>query len=369
MSSRRRLCLIVFAFPAAHAHGSLVIPPSRNNFGQKDPSNRTGSAHFTQGPCVGGACLWFSEGCFLGCPACSARMPAGGNQHDVPNCPNWTEPEITLPDAFRTFNKANLSAAGDWTRFHPWRSPGAAPTSDPCGVAGAYVKPRGGGGETPIGAHQGDLGSKLPSTAPTTWVGGTTAEVGWMIGANHGGGYHYSLCPKGAPLTEACFRRMGLAFADGHSTIRYLRGRLPERSIEAVDVAAGTHPAGSVWRRNPIPGCACDWGRDCQVNGTDSLKRAYRGYGPSGAEAAAECHECKYAECGRHVALQFAEPFEYGHGQQIWDRPVGHVDADDWVIVDRVRVPSTAGEFVLRWRWDTEQNPQIWSHCADVVIR
>ena len=37
-------------------------------------------------------------------------------------------------------------------------------------------------------------------------------------------------------------------------------------------------------------------------------------------------------------------------------------------IVDELRVPSTLGKFVLRWRWDTEQNPQIWTHCADVEI-
>ena len=56
-----------------------------------------------------------------------------------------TEP--TLPDEFRTYNAQNLSANGDWTRYHPWRSPGLAPVADPCGVAGAYLKPTGGGGE------------------------------------------------------------------------------------------------------------------------------------------------------------------------------------------------------------------------------
>ena len=39
-----------------------------------------------------------------------------------------------------------------------------------------------------------------------------------------------------------------------------------------------------------------------------------------------------------------------------------------WAIVDRVRVPEVSGEFVLRWRWDCEQTPQVWSHCADVTI-
>ena len=38
------------------------------------------------------------------------------------------------------------------------------------------------------------------------------------------------------------------------------------------------------------------------------------------------------------------------------------------VIVDRLKVPAAKGEYVLRWRWDVEQNSQIWSHCSDVVI-
>lgn len=42
-------------------HGSLVIPPARNNYMQKDPSNISGSSHLNQGPCVGGACLWFNQ--------------------------------------------------------------------------------------------------------------------------------------------------------------------------------------------------------------------------------------------------------------------------------------------------------------------
>ena len=39
-----------------------------------------------------------------------------------------------------------------------------------------------------------------------------------------------------------------------------------------------------------------------------------------------------------------------------------------WVMVDRVRAPAARGEYVLRWRWDAEQNPQIWTHCADVTV-
>ena len=69
-------------------------------------------------------------------------------------------------------------------------SSGKAPLSDPCGVAGGYTVATGGGGETPPGAKQGDKGSHLPPTAAAArWTSGATAEVGWMVAANHGGGY------------------------------------------------------------------------------------------------------------------------------------------------------------------------------------
>ena len=30
-------------------------------------------------------------------------------------------------------------SADDYYRFNPWRSPGAAPTNDPCGMAGGTI--------------------------------------------------------------------------------------------------------------------------------------------------------------------------------------------------------------------------------------
>ena len=125
--------------------------------------------------------------------------------------------------------------------------------SDPCGIAGGYTHETGGGGETPPGAKQGDKGSLLPPTASRmVWQSGKPVEVGWMVGANHGGGYHYSLCPKSSPLTEACFNKLSLPFADNSHTIRFL-GNGTNLTIPATDVAIGTFPAGSTWRLNPIP--------------------------------------------------------------------------------------------------------------------
>ena len=96
-------------------------------------------------------------------------MPAGGNYYGPPNCNTTLEP--TLPEEFVTWNipvqGKRPSRFGDWTKFHPWRSPGRAPVADPCGVAGAYVRATGGGGETPIGSKQGDLGSELPVNVVT----------------------------------------------------------------------------------------------------------------------------------------------------------------------------------------------------------
>ena len=129
-------------------------------------------------------------------------------------------------------------------------------------MAGAYRTPRGGGGETPEGARQGDRGSELPPIAhPAKWIAGATAEVGFMLGANHGGGYHYSLCPKSSPLTEACLDRMSLGFANDHTTIRYLNKRLPEVDIPSRDVAVGTHPPGSCYRTALAPKTLALWQR------------------------------------------------------------------------------------------------------------
>ena len=68
------------------------------------------------------------------------------------------------------------------------------------------------------------------------------------------------------------------------------------------------------------------------------------------------------------TGTQFPVPFPYGYGQHMWYNSEGGASRDMWAIVDQVQVPNTTGDFVLRWRWDAEQTPQIWSHCADIRI-
>eukprot|EP00937_MAST-01D_sp_MAST-1D-sp2_P005951 g5951.t1 len=361
---------------AAIGHAGLVIPPARNNYNNSDPSeivHRWTGGRRLGGPCAGSACLWFNEGCFAGCDTCVEGFPAlpanfsndsQKNYYGQPNCATPLEP--TLPEQYRTWNIGNKSPFGDYGKYHPWRSPGHAPTSDPCGVAGGYATPTGGGGETPMGARQGDKGSALPSHAGvrTQWRASAIAEVGWMLAANHGGGYLYSMCPAGAALTEACLDLTPLAFADDFHVIRYIAGPKvgTELVINATDVAEGTHPAGSVWRRNPIPACNCDRGFGCKVGG-DAASGAAAYWNGSSPEPAGG-YSCP-------TGVAFAPPFDFGYGQQLWDQGANTHPAEamnTWVIVDRLHVPARKGRYVLRWRWDVEQNSQIWSHCADVEV-
>ena len=104
----------------------------------------------------------------------------------MPNASFCKPSSPTLPEEFRTWNIHNRSTMGDFTKFHPWRSPGRAPVADPCGVAGGYLD-HSGGTPPPIGSKRGDLGSKLPPLAGvnTIWFSGHAEEVGFMLGANH----------------------------------------------------------------------------------------------------------------------------------------------------------------------------------------
>lgn len=362
----------------AHAHGGLTFPAPRNNYRHQDPTARkhNGSFHNNGAFCTGDECLWFNEGCWVGCPTnCSSKMPANNpkaagyekadqftyNTYGEPNCEGWAPIEPTLPEKYRTWNIKNRSAMGDFTKHHPWRAPGRSPTVDPCGIGGAYLLASE-GGVAPQGSKLFARGSELPVGSRAEWIASSTVEVGWMVGTNHGGGYIYSLCPAGEPLTEECFQQQVLPFVDSFHTIRYLDNGT-EFQIPAVDVREGTWPTGSAWRLNPIPACNCDQGDGCSAQGgATDLQRAYSNDGPPHPR-----NEAKYGnDCP--TGTQFPVPFPHGYGMHMWyDNQMGP-SRDMWAIVDHVQIPDLTGDFVLRWRWDTEQNPQIWSHCADVRI-
>ena len=43
-------------------------------------------------------------------------------------------------------------------------------------------------------------------------------------------------------------------------------------------------------------------------------------------------------------------------------------ELQNWNIADEVFAPAEDGEYILQWRWDNEQTPQVWTTCADIVV-
>ena len=217
-----RLSVVLFALTIAHtaAHSSLVSPRPRNAVDRDlwpwkgahwgpgtlpHQANCTHPAHEDVGDfghcwactCVNGTqpcdvaqtCIYFSQGCSIGCDACD-----GGESN--PNTRDRCGANFTATNndpRFRTYNRGvKALSPADQYRFNPWRAPGHAPVYDPCGMAGGgpkWVSTQLSFVDT---AHnkQGDLGSHVLPRDPTgvVWRTGQTVEAKWSIRANHGGG-------------------------------------------------------------------------------------------------------------------------------------------------------------------------------------
>jgi len=325
-----------------------------------------------RGQADGQACLWWSQGCSIGCSVC--EVAALGNVPHEPitgNAPHHDKNgfrkrycnstfNATLPRKAWTMNvHAVEGSVEDSYRFNPWRAPGHAPVVDACGQAGGRFPNVYVGGDSDYTntslSRMGDLGSKvLPKGAPqATWVAGGTAEVMWGMRFNHGGGYQYRICPADRPLTEACFQETPLDFDRSKQALVWINGtRLP---IEGVWVDGdATWPRGSTWARNPIP----------RIN-TDNI-----GLSPEAAAACPGPDGLSGPGC-----TQFPPPCEADRGPEPWSSDWSYQGAcsGDWtvgLISDTVLIPDTlpAGDYVLGWRYDCEETAQVWQNCADVRI-
>ena len=75
--------------PEIDAHGGLIIPPCRNNRHNVDIFNftkRPGELWLSGGSCAGDMCLWFNDGCFIGCPNCTSivsTLPGASGGHSA----------------------------------------------------------------------------------------------------------------------------------------------------------------------------------------------------------------------------------------------------------------------------------------------
>merc|ERR1712048_236568 len=232
--------------------------------GYEPPTRLSAGMHILNPTCAGGSCLWFNQGCTIGCPVATGKsgLPVG-----PPDCKNHAKPTLKFEDKdLRTYALSEIYRLDDYTKYHPWRYPGSAPLVDPCGLAGGwYTKGASfAGGDAPPGVPQGAAGSSFPYNqkvlAQTTWIAGTEAEVAWGITANHGGGYQYRLCPydQYETLGEQCFQQNPLDFVGdtqwiqfGHGMDRNNRTEIPATSVTGDKVV----PVGSQWRKNPVPAC------------------------------------------------------------------------------------------------------------------
>lgn len=262
MALRPAVLAALIAYAAGH--GMLVFPAPRNSRDSTLPMFANGSWPSTTDGCdcanpaggcaaaaragtgTGQSCLWFSQGCSINCAQCS-----GQNGHSSTSLCNSTVAPTNNNPLTRTMNRdAVVGSANDTYQFNPWRSPGAAPVADACGMAGGNLPSQGRGGEAKFAAvpwaKQGDRGSVVLKQGPptATWKAGASVEVEWGIRYNHGGGYSYRLCPASEPLTEACFRKMPLNFT-GPPKLRHNDGT--ETAFRPAYVSEGTTPAGSTW--------------------------------------------------------------------------------------------------------------------------
>ena len=222
------LAVLLASLAGAAGHGSLVVPLSRNALldrslpafaGGRAPAvscncgdARSGCSEGARAGASGQPCFWFSQGCFIGCRLCTGAdrqgdgMPLnlsnGGSDCSDARGGTSTQTagfsrDATLPRRLWTMNRGAPEDSGtDVYRFHPFRSPGSAPVTDPCGTAGGTGPAHSGPGEaifSPVRTRngttvsQGALGSVvLPRGPPTaTWrvnpTNQTVVEVSWAL--------------------------------------------------------------------------------------------------------------------------------------------------------------------------------------------
>ncbi len=374
MGSLPILLIWAFTAPRVAGHGALITPPSRNAVDRFLPAFTGGKAPLcscncgdTANGCVEGTrasgggqpCLWFSQGCSIGCTSCT-----GIGSHTNTSLCKAPATQATLPRYAWTMNRgAAEGSPNDTYRFNPWRAPGSAPVFDACGMAGGTSPEHAGAGEAVFAktqfAEQGDLGSIVLPPAPsgTIWTTGSTVEVSWAIRFNHGGGYQYRLCPASEAPTEECFQKAPLEFVRHAQLLEWNNGtRYP---INGTFVDQGTVPAGSTWAMNPIPRIDFDSrssGQPAGFKGCDLVKGE-----PTGPNCRQFDPPCPWDDGW------FAQP-----PRKAADDVLGACSGD-WTagrIVDQVVVPKDLppGDYVLGWRWDCEETSQVWSNCADVTI-
>lgn len=235
------------------------------------------------------------------------------------------EPTLNDPKYRTSARGVPAGSPQDATKYMPWRSPGNAPVSDPCGLAGGtwFAQTLGGDFNQTQYAKLGDKGSVVLPYRPTgtVWRRGSVQRPTWYIRANHGGGYSYRLCKytPGVNVTEKCFQQTPLAFLPD---ARLVFDNGTSLDFKPTLVNTGTTPKGSMWAMNPLPA-----GRSSR----DYPVAPCPGETPVIGPSAYERFGTNPNECSGN-----------------WPTKV--------YIEDQVYIPAEIepGDWVLGWRWDCE---------------
>ena len=196
-----------------------------------------------------------------------------------------------------------------------------------------------------MGYTAGDKGSEvLPESPATYWKAGATAQVGWGLSAQHGGGYSFRLCPKDSAITEECFQSNTLSFTTKNTTIHFDDGSHADIVIPTYTL---TTEDGTQWRTLPVPGCACDNGIAC--GGKNFLQSDNRCAGQYPKSATYTQHGSATDSC--RTGTMF-EPGFTQFTQGYLTSFAGQAGGNKFSIMDELNVPNTPGEYVLSWRWD-----------------
>jgi len=299
---------------------------------------------------------------------CYSVIAAGSHEKC---CDTVTEPTLTDPK-YMTYP---LQKYHKISKHNPWLSPGLAPVANSCGLMGGGHGCMGRVGWTcpTLPYPFATPGTDLPVVQHTTWAPGSVQDVAWNIVANHGGGYAYRLCPRSANITEDCFQRHHLNFVGDTSWIQYSDDASNRTAIPAVRVSHGTTPAGSTWTRNPIPACSGGTGGAMSLPGcaTPQFKPPMDGDGPW-TSPGDQWTRGTPGIFGFGPGRCFQTAFNITQEGFCSDAELHYWQSKfNFNIIDRVEVPSDLppGDYLLSWRWDCEQTPQVWTNCADVSIR
>jgi len=381
-----RVAPFVLLISLASGHVDLMWPPSRI----QNPSGVSTASIFpthldSAGGCNNFACLWFNQGCQPGCSKCSDKAggPVAANSSFEDTCsePNGTMPPTLMDKKLRTYKDG--PDGHDWTLRNPWRSPGYSPVFSPCGFAGGGNSPGDWmsdsldrhirtGAVTPPFIRRGFDGLDLPEGPKTKWAQGSVQEVAWSIFDNKGGGYAYRLCPKSGNITEECFQENHLQFASEKSWVQTGANRSKRTYFNATRVSTGTFPRGSTWTKNPVPPCA-------DLNGQPVQKATANCTSPMFDPPVPDLMGDGAGTCiawAIHGPVEGYHNFYDSFGNLVYEAPCTKGEALQTAyqfqknIFDEVTVPESipTGEYLLSFRLDAEQTPQVWTQCADITI-